>query len=194
MIDSPFRIATIGESSVGKTSIIRIVSGDKFDATESTTAGVDFGQIIKKVDGKTATLEIWDTAGQERFRSLVPVYCRNVNAALAVFDISAPESFAKLGSWIELFKSLGDDRRLVFIVANKLDLLNENSVDLEKAKEWAQERNYMFFQVSAKTGQGLDEMIQAVIHSLFEAFPGHNDISGIQVEYDAEKKKKNCSC
>lgn len=193
MFDSPFRIATIGESSVGKTSIIRIISGDKFDATESTTVGVDFGQIIKKVDGRTATLEIWDTAGQERFRSLVPVYCRNVNAALAVFDISSHDSFAKLGSWIDLFRSLGDEKRLIFIVANKSDLMDEQSVDLEKAKEWASERNYNFFVVSAKTGAGLDQMCESVIRSLFEAFPGHGDLAGVQVDYESEKKK-GCAC
>lgn len=188
-IETPFKIATIGESSVGKTSIIKIINGEKFDASESPTVGVDFGQVSRTIGNRTITLEIWDTAGQERFRSLVPVYCRNVNAAFAVFDVTSTVSFEKLDSWIELFMSLGNEKRLAFIVGNKADLENETAVDLDKAREWADKRGYPFFLVSAKTGKGVSEMVDSVIKCLSETFPRHQKPEDlIKVE------KQNSSC
>ncbi|EAY13049.1 small GTP-binding protein, putative [Trichomonas vaginalis G3] len=190
MFEAPFRIATIGESAVGKTSIIRNIYGDRFDNAESSTVGVDFIQIFRKYNGKQITLEIWDTAGQERFRSLVPVYCRNVNAAFAVFDVSQPESYDRLESWIHLFKSVGDDRRLIFIVANKIDLLKENYHVVEDACTWAEERGYQFFAVSAKTGEGIEALIDNVVTALYEHYPKKGDCKQITIEV----KDKNSGC
>lgn len=182
MIEAPFRIATIGESAVGKTSIIRNVYGDRFDTSETSTVGVDFIQVFRKYNGKQITLEIWDTAGQERFRSLVPVYCRNVNAALAVFDVSQQESFDKLESWIQLFKSVGDNRRLIFVVGNKCDLLKENRSIVDLAENFANECGYKFFLVSAKTGEGIEHMIEEVVKSLHEQYPKKGEVTQIQVD------------
>lgn len=194
MFETPFRLATIGESSVGKTSIIRIISGDRFDSSESTTVGVDFGQITKVINGEKVALEIWDTAGQERFRSLVPVYCRNVNAALAVFDITSKDSFEHLDSWIELFRSLGEGKRLVFVVGNKIDLAQPEAdqVDLEAAKEWATKNSLPFFLCSAKTGEGIDKLIDSVIKTLIEAFPRKQMQDPLDLAENKQTKSKGC--
>ena len=190
--DTPFRIATIGESSVGKTSIIKIVSGDPFDDKETATVGVDFGQISKTVGNKEITLEIWDTAGQERFRSLVPVYCRNVNAAFAIFDLTSMDSFEKLDSWIHLFMSLGDEKRIVFIIGNKADLKDTIQVPFDKAKEWSEKNGYKLFLVSAKTGEGIKQMVDEVIQDLLVAFPQKEQAETIVVNPTEETQSGCC--
>lgn len=188
-LETPFKIATIGESSVGKTSIIKIINGERFDTSEAPTVGVDFGQVTRIIGNRKITLEIWDTAGQERFRSLVPVYCRNVNAALAIFDVTSSTSFEKLDSWIELFMSLGNEKRLVFIVGNKADLESEITVDIDKAREWSDKKGYPFFLVSAKSGKGISEMVDAVIKELSVTFPRHERAEDV---VRVDKQKSSC--
>ena len=138
------------------------------------------------------TLEIWDTAGQERFRSLVPVYCRNVNAAFAVFDLTSLDTFQKLDSWINLFMSLGNEKRIVFIIGNKLDLGDAIQVEIVKAKEWCEQRNYRLFLVSAKTGEGVDAMINQVLLDLIAAFPQKEVPQTVNVAIDKKKDESSC--
>ena len=194
MYNTPFRIATVGESSVGKTSIVRCLIGEKFDSTETSTVGIDFAQITKFVDEKKVVIEIWDTAGQERFRSLVPVYCRTANAALVVFDITSQDSYNRVEEWINILKELGDEKRIIFVIGNKMDLVEDYvAVDLEKVKEEMKTLGYPCFFVSAKTGEGIDNMIDCLVATLIETFPkSHEQEPKILKSLPQEKEDKCC--
>ena len=159
---SLFRVVTIGDSSVGKTSIINNLTHSGFDINEPSTIGANFVLYVQEVDGQRTELQIWDTAGQERFRSLGPIYYRNSAAALVVFDLTHNESFENLTTWIDAFTEIAGAKALIAIIGNKSDLKNDIKVDPERARTWSQDRGYLYFSTSARTGDGIDEALLEV--------------------------------
>jgi small GTP-binding protein len=156
------KVVMLGDSRVGKTSIIsRQILGHEPE-TQAPTIGCHCTQIHVYVEGKEVALQVWDTAGQEMYRSLVPVYLRNVRAALLVYDVTDRESFQSLGHWHDLLIDAAGATVGLYIVANKTDLAEQALVEDIQAEEFAEVHNAKFFRVSAVTGAGLDALFRAV--------------------------------
>ena len=166
LTDIPYRVVTIGEESVGKTSITNRLVDDSYNPNEPSTIGANYQQIDHEKDGKKISIQIWDTAGQERFKSLAPIYLRNANAAIVVFSLTNRSSFESLGMWIDMFREVAGHDTFVCIVANKYDLTQEYEVSLDEAKDWTNQYNYPFFEVSAKTGYGIDKILDFLVTQL----------------------------
>lgn len=107
---------------------------------------------------REAYLSIWDTAGQERYHSLGPIYYRNANGAILVFDITDTSSFERVQKWVkELRKMVGDRNKIcLIIVGNKADLSLQRSVDAEEAASYAKSVHAAYLEASAKTGSGVE--------------------------------------
>lgn len=119
------KILIIGESGVGKSSLLLRFTEDNFDPEQTLTIGVDFKTKRLTVDGNTVKLAIWDTAGQERFRTLTPSYYRDAQGAILVFDVSNYASFAKLETWINELETYSTKSNIVkMIVGNKIDIVS----------------------------------------------------------------------
>ena len=153
-----FRVVTIGEESVGKTSITNRLISDTFNPYESGTVGANYHQYTEEIEGYNINVQIWDTAGQERFKSLSPLYFRGADAALAVFSVTSKGSFARLNEWIESFTEIAGTKTIIYIAANKIDLEDEIEVSQDEASEWAQSRHFKLYFTSAKTGIGIKEL------------------------------------
>lgn len=118
------KILIIGESGVGKSSLLLRFTENNFDPEQTLTIGVDFKTKKLTVDGNTVKLAIWDTAGQERFRTLTPSYYRDAQGAILVFDVSNYASFAKLEIWINELETYSTKSNIVkMIVGNKIDVV-----------------------------------------------------------------------
>jgi small GTP-binding protein len=156
------RVITIGDSSVGKTSIINALIGNGFNPYEQSTIGANWHFYVEIVKGEPVELQLWDTAGQERYRSLVSVYYRNSVAVLVVYDITNRDSFKSVPGWIEAFRSVAGTENAVFVVGNKSDLRDRRTVTFEEASEWAQEMGFDFFETSARTSDGISLLFQVV--------------------------------
>lgn len=122
-----FKLVLLGDSSVGKSSIVHRFVKDSFDELRESTIGAAFlSQTIKikaeeQEEDVVIKFEIWDTAGQERYKSLAPMYYRNANAALVVYDLTQKDSLVKARSWVEELKNkVGDEDLVIFLVGNKL--------------------------------------------------------------------------
>ena len=153
-----FKIVLLGEGCVGKTSLVLRYCEDKFNDKHLTTLQASFLTKRLNVGGKRVTLAIWDTAGQERFHALGPIYYRDSNGALLVYDITDEDSFQKVRNWVkELRKMLGDDICLV-IVGNKSDLEKNRHVSKEEAEEYAASVGAKHFSTSAKLNRGIDDV------------------------------------
>jgi small GTP-binding protein len=165
---SNLRVVTIGEESVGKTSITCRLVSDAFNPFESGTVGANFQQYTEIVSGNKLEIQIWDTAGQEKFKSLCPIYFRNAAAAVCVFSLTSRASFANLCTWIQNFVQIAGNKALIFIAANKSDLKADFEVELAEARDWAQTQHYPLYVTSAKTGEGIRQMFRDLARDLCE--------------------------
>jgi small GTP-binding protein len=159
------RVVLVGDSSVGKTSLITSVTGETFNQHEPTTVGASWHMYTASIDGAQIELQLWDTAGQERYRTLGPLYYRSAVAAVAVFDVCNQSSFTNLPQWIDSVIAIAGPSTFIFIVGNKLDLAAAGAprgADSDQALEWARARAYRYFETSAKTGEGVSMVFRSV--------------------------------
>ena len=199
-LDLQYKILVLGESSVGKTSLLVRYTEDKFENTVQTI-GVDVKNKYVIYENKKIQLELWDTAGQERFKGIAQNYFRAANGVILVFDITNKESFNKLKFWINEGKTnIGQDTELI-IAENKIDLEESRAVTKEAIKEFGKKTNLDIMPTSAKTGEGVNEIIQMLVKKLFSnkkiGIVKADDISSgiVTVKREKTKKeKKGCNC
>ena len=200
----------IGNSSVGKSNLLLKFAHNKFLDEYQATIGVEFGAKNVEIDNKIFRVQIWDTAGQENFRSITRAYYKNSVCALIVFDINNEDTFDSVQSWIQECKLQTPKTVTMILVGNKCDL--ECKVDRNKAKEIAEENNMLYFETSAKTGKGVDELFKKSAAKIKDNIENNyydlsNETCGVKIGnllYDDQikknkklqkgdvEKKKNC--
>ena len=162
------RVVLIGDSQVGKTSLIHRFIRSSFERQQKGTIGAVFHTYEQIINGRTVVMQIWDTAGQEKYRSLGPIYYRNAAAGIAVFDVTSKESLPNLEQWIHEFKR-NTENPLIYIAGNKIDIKESTVITNDEAKEFAEKNGGKLFFTSAKTGENVKEMFQGVFDDLAAA-------------------------
>uniref|UniRef100_A0AAZ3QV71 Ras-related protein Rab-21 n=1 Tax=Oncorhynchus tshawytscha TaxID=74940 RepID=A0AAZ3QV71_ONCTS len=177
-----FKVVLLGEGCVGKTSLVLRYCENKFNDKHITTLQASFltkklnitgkraSFLTKKLNitGKRVNLAIWDTAGQERFHALGPIYYRDSNGAILVYDITDEDSFQKVKNWVkELRKMLGNEICLC-IVGNKVDLEKERHVSVEEAEGYAESVGAKHYHTSAKLNKGIEELFLDLCKRMME--------------------------
>jgi small GTP-binding protein len=176
------RVVFIGDSCVGKTSILACLIGASFTDSQTSTVGATHQKIVREVRGDPVELQIWDTAGQEKYKSLGSFYYKGAMAALAVYDITSSRTFDHINDWISSFLAEVGTEGIVYVVGNKADLATSREVSLDEASDWAVGRGYSHFEVSAKTGENINPMIDNLASVVQESFAERNRIVTIPVE------------
>lgn len=156
------RVIFVGDSNVGKTSIITYLSKGIFDGKADPTLGASIIKLTIETDENPITLQLWDTAGQEQFRSLVPLYFKNASTAVVVFSLDNIESFHNIEHWIQQIKSYAKADIPILIVGNKLDIIQDEST-FETATCWCESNNYPIVYVSAKTGENIEILKSSLV-------------------------------
>ncbi|CCE79299.1 Piso0_001353 [Millerozyma farinosa CBS 7064] len=160
------KLVLLGEAAVGKSSLVlRFVSND-FQENKEPTIGAAFLTQKCTIGERTIKYEIWDTAGQERFSSLAPMYYRNAQAALVVYDITKAASFIKARRWVKELQDQASKDITIALVGNKYDLVESDkdgedglrAVSIEEGKKLAEEEGLLFFETSAKTAHNVNEV------------------------------------
>jgi len=168
--DKKCNLLIIGDATVGKTCILRRFAQDKFTSNYISTVGIDFFTKDVILDDKKIHIKIWDTAGQERYRSLTQGFFRKAEGIIIVYDITNEKSFNNLKFWIESIENNINSQSPkipAIIVGNKIDIL-ERKVDKVSAENFAKDKNYKYFEVSAKSGINIDESIKYLIKNVLE--------------------------
>jgi small GTP-binding protein len=161
-----FKLVLLGESSVGKSSLVlRFVKGQFHEFQESTIGAAFLTQTVQ-IDDTTVKFEIWDTAGQERYHSLAPMYYRGAQAAIVVYDISNKETFHKAQTWIKELQRQANPNIVIALAGNKLDLANKRAVSYDEAKAYADESSLLFMETSAKTAANVMEIFTSIAKKL----------------------------
>ncbi|KAI5998057.1 GTP-binding protein RAB5 [Pisolithus albus] len=170
-----FKLVLLGESAVGKSSLVLRFVKDQFDDYRESTIGAAFlTQTVTLDDQTIVKFEIWcaanilpyllDTAGQERYKA--PMYYRNANCAVVVYDITQTSSLDKARTWIRELQRQADPSIVIALCGNKTDLSARRQVTQEEAKKYADEEGLMWFETSAKTGEGVSEVFTAIAKKL----------------------------
>ena len=180
-----FKIVLIGETGVGKTSIISQFVDDTFQEDLQPSIGGTFSsKTLILDDGKTLKFDIWDTAGQERYRSLTKLFYKDSNAAILVYDITRHETFNELKNyWINQIKASTNTNIILVIAANKSDLTEKEEVDEATARQFADELNAIFCKTSAKDSIGIDDLF----FNIAKKYIG-KDIMSIKKEQNKDEK------
>ena len=155
------KIVLIGDSGVGKSSLVLRFADDTFSESHMSTIGVDFRvRNIQSEDGKVTRLHIWDTAGQERFRTITTSYYRGSQGVVIVYDVTKRSSFESVAGWLhDIRQSMPDDVPLL-LVGNKSDLVTQRQVSWAEGLACAATFDAAFLESSAKCGHQVDECFE----------------------------------
>eukprot|EP00826_Nyctotherus_ovalis_P046715 TRINITY_DN5312_c0_g2_i8.p1 TRINITY_DN5312_c0_g2~~TRINITY_DN5312_c0_g2_i8.p1 ORF type:complete len:204 (-),score=43.77 TRINITY_DN5312_c0_g2_i8:99-710(-) len=166
--NAAIKIKLIGDSGVGKTSIINRYTKNTFTELTQATIGVDFKISSVKVGDKMVRLVIWDTAGHEKYRILTSSYYKGAHAVCMIFSISDRESFTNLDKWLKEYEeNRSNHEALIMLVANKVDLPNRE-VTQEEALRYANKNSMLYTEVSAKTSKGIQDLFSELAHKVVE--------------------------
>ena len=186
------KIALIGDSTVGKTSIVNVCQGGDFNSDQEATIGACFH--IKNVVVKDimVRMHIWDTAGQERYKSLTPMYYKDSNFIIIVYAINNISSFNEVEMWAETARKECSIDPVIVLVGNKTDLESERTVSQENGEKMAERiEASMFFEVSAKTKA--DEVLRIFEEIASQSVTDEKVMQVCQGEtVMIPKKKKSC--
>jgi Ras-related protein Rab-1A len=155
--DEKLKLMILGDSSVGKSSILRKYCKNEFLDKYIATIGIDFQIKNVNINNKKIKVQIWDTAGQERFHVLTKSYYNSSDGFIIIYDITNKESFDNISNWIEQITSIVGKNVKCIIFGNKKDLKEKRKVEFDEGKELAEKYNCNFFETSAKEGDNIEE-------------------------------------
>ena len=182
------KIVLIGESGVGKTSIISQFIDHVFQDDQQSTIGCTFStKAIECNNGKILKFEIWDTAGQERYRSVTKMFYKDAAAVILVYDITNKYSFEQLQKyWVPQVLDNSPKNSILAMMANKSDLIEKEQVDEEEARNYAKEINALFVSTSAKNNFGVCDLFIDIA----KKYSGADSANSIEENEDTDEYKK----
>jgi len=196
--DHLFKLLIIGDSGVGKSSLLLRFADNTFSGNYITTIGVDFKIRNVVIDGERVKLQIWDTAGQERFRTITSTYYRDTHGVIIVYDVSSGESFANVKRWLHEIEQNCEVVNMI-LVGNKDDMPERKVVLTEDAKRFASQMGIQLFETSAKDNKNVEEMFQAITRQVLatkkerkEQASSQNDTIVVGKGRKLPKKNKCC--
>ncbi|MCQ2817577.1 MAG: GTP-binding protein, partial [archaeon] len=190
-INYEFKILLLGDSAVGKTSLLLKYTDKTFLHNQIPTIGVDYRLKCFSIDDIKIKLTIWDTAGQERFRNIISNYYNNADAVLLVFDLTNLESFEKILYWYsQIEKNKTISKVVICLCGNKSDLENNIKVSPQEIEKIKKDYNVNYFQASAKTGKNVVSCFAFLIEELLKV-NGCKITEKISSTLIAEEKEEN---
>lgn len=164
------KLLLIGNSSVGKSSLLLRFSDEQWvpEDEASATIGVDFRVHKMDIDGRKVKLSIWDTAGQERFRTITSSYYRGAHGVILVYDVANRESFDALPRWYSELETYVHPKVVKMVVGNKVDKEYSRQVTYSEGQHFATRMGSLFFEASAKTSLGVGDAFKEVVRQVVQ--------------------------
>ena len=160
--DHIFKVLLLGNSDVGKSSLILRYVDQVWSDTFVPTIGVDFKVKTLEIDNKQIKMQIWDTAGQERFRNVISSYFRGSHGILLIYDITNRDSFKNLENWLTEIEKNASQNVLKILIGNKNDLVDDREIKTEEGQAFANRNGMQFIETSAKMNTNVNEAFEAL--------------------------------
>ncbi|CAO2645367.1 Ras-related protein Rab-5C [Lemmus lemmus] len=181
-----FKLVLLGESAVGKSSLVlRFVKGQFHEYQESTIGAAFLTQTVC-LDDTTVKFEIWDTAGQ-----------RGAQAAIVVYDITNTDTFARAKNWVKELQRQASPNIVIALAGNKADLASKRAVEFQEAQAYADDNSLLFMETSAKTAMNVNEIFMAIAKKLpknepqnVAGAPGRN--RGVDLQESSPASRSQC--
>lgn len=170
-----FKVVLLGEGRVGKTCLCLRYVQNSFSSDQASTIEATYLDKRLNVGKKSVKLMIWDTAGQERFHALGPIYYRDANGALLVYDITDRDSFTKVRNWVKELRKIVGKNIVLVIAGNKADMEKQRQVDEAEAKEYAESVGAHHILCSAKTGKNVEQAFLELTKGMLQMNSGNDD-------------------
>lgn len=164
-----FKFLLIGDTRVGKTSLVQRFCNNEFSEGPAETIGIEFTTHKVKINNTKISLQIWDTAGQEKYKSLGKMYFRDSVAVLLVFSVTDYESFEHLEQWYDDARKLCHPKAKLLLVCNKIDIEDQRSVSKIDIEQFARSRGIEYIETSAKNNQNVEETFNKLARSVLQA-------------------------
>lgn len=197
--DVLLKVLMIGDSDVGKSSILLRFTDDTYNDEQPVTIGVDFKIKLVEFGGKKVNLTIWDTAGQEKFRSLTSSYYRGTQGIILAYDVTRRDSFDNLEGWLSEIETYTTNPDVVkLLVGNKVDKENRE-VSREEAAAFARSKAMLFIECSAKTRLGVQQAFEELVMKILETptllkGPGARQAVSVDTSADDLGGQSYCGC
>ena len=198
--DEKIQIILVGESGVGKTSLIRRYTNNIFNSNHLETIGIEFYNKEEKIDNKIIQIKFWDTAGQEIFHSLTKNFYRKADGIIIVYDITNKESFERIQDWIKSIYDNTDTYKEIqmIIVGNKIDLEEMREVTKEDGIKIGKYYEIDFYEASAKNAEGVNNFMIKIIRDILNNKVNNRNTINIKNYkngiYGEDNDTKKCFC
>eukprot|EP01017_Pseudomicrothorax_dubius_P031716 TRINITY_DN4073_c0_g2_i2.p1 TRINITY_DN4073_c0_g2~~TRINITY_DN4073_c0_g2_i2.p1 ORF type:complete len:199 (-),score=32.42 TRINITY_DN4073_c0_g2_i2:126-722(-) len=163
-----YKVVLLGDSGVGKSSIVLRFVANEFQISNEPTLGSAFTSKLYDHKGSMMRYQIWDTAGQEKYHALATMYFRDADVAIVAYDITNSYSFEVLRKWLDEIKEKAPDNIILAIVGNKNDLSNQEQITTKEAADLANSHKAIFIKTSAKESKGIDELFTSISERIEE--------------------------
>ncbi|XP_041746529.2 EF-hand calcium-binding domain-containing protein 4B isoform X1 [Coregonus clupeaformis] len=189
--DRLFKIVLVGNSSVGKTSLLRRFCDDCFYPGTSATVGIDYSVKTITVDNSQVALQMWDTAGQERYRSITKQFFRKADGVVVMYDITAEQSFTAVRQWLTSVQEGAGDDIPIMLLGNKTDKESEREVQTRVGEKLAKDCQLIFYECSACSGQ---KVVDSMVHlaRVLKEQEDREKEKTIQLVNSSSQKKRSC--
>ena len=197
--DYNFKVTLAGKKGAGKTSLIKRITEDKFSESYAQTMAGDayniFYEVKKDKTSKNLKLAFWDTSGEEQYLSITKLYFKGAHAVLIVYDITDKESLLQLEYWIKGVNDCVSPMTRLYLIGSKNDLVEKRKVDIEEVEDLAAKINSPLLEVSSKTGDGIEELVNKLIQDLIDNRAWPRTLANLRDErrrlssYSTQKKK-----
>ena len=173
------KLIVVGNQNTGKSCILNRFVNETFDESYQATIGMDFFSKNVSIHGQDVRLILYDTAGQEKYRSLIPMYIRDTQIILLIYDITDRESFNSIPVWLKEVLNVKNTDVIFALIGNKMDLTAKREVSFEEGQKLASNNKFIFQEVSAKSGENFsklfEEQIYEEIYNRYQHEFGEND-------------------
>ena len=188
-----FKLIVVGDQNTGKSCILNRFANNTFQENYQATIGLDFQTKNVTIHNQDIRLTLYDTAGQEKFRSLIPMYIREAQIILLVYDITNKESFDSIPKWFSDILNVKNDEAVFVLIGNKIDLTNSRKISYNEGKRLANEKNIIFEELSAKNGTNFNDLFNnRIFEAVYKKFKNKfDDIEKIQNNNSYESTESN---